>query len=330
MSRSSALSDSRAEPGVGKSGRDRRFVFTLNNPTEGCEDYLKGRECRYLVFGREIGASGTPHLQGYVEFTMKKSIRAVKNWFGPYNPHIESAKGNAEQASEYCKKDGDYFEKGERSITKKEKAKKAGDAEIQRWEKAFEDAKEGKFDEIPCDIRVKYYRTWKVINKDFMKQPDDLEAPCGVWIWGASGLGKSTYARALVGGKGFYPKMANKWWDGYQGEDDVILDDLDCNHACLGHHLKIWADKYPFVCENKGGASALRPKRFIITSQYSIGQVWEDEQFRVALRRRFKVIHFNDFFKRSLGPYPYSIEALERRMVERNGDDERTVVIDGP
>lgn len=44
------------------------------------------------------------------------------------------------------------------------------------------------------------------------------------------------------------------------------MEDLDKDHACLGHHLKIWSDHYGFIAESK--ASALTPNYdlFIVTS----------------------------------------------------------------
>ena len=88
-------------------------------------------------------------------------------------------------------------------------------------------------------------------------------------MYGASGVGKSRYARHLAGELPFYRKMCNKWWDGYRGESIVVMDDIGKEHSVLGHHLKLWADRYGFIGETKNGAITPDYDRFIVTSQYS-------------------------------------------------------------
>lgn len=260
-----------------------RWCFTVNNYTESVLQRLLAVACVYMIIGREVGASGTPHLQGFVVFLENKRMAAVQKLA---KGHWEPTRGSTEQASEYCKKDGTFDETGQRPGVA---GVAGGVAEKERWELARKRARDGMLDDIPADIYIKYYRTLKEISKDHMPAVNDLDYLPGVWIYGPPGCGKSRSARADY--PDAYFKLQNKWWDGYQGEENVILDDYDCKE--LGHHLKIWGDRYAFIAETKGGAMKIRPKRFIITSNYSIGASkfdW-DEDTVAAVTRRFTVVN---------------------------------------
>ena len=92
----------------------RNVCFTINNYTD--EDialFTNWDQITYLVYGREVGESGTPHLQGYCEFKSPKKWSTIHKKFP--RAHVESRHGSAPQAAEYCKKDGDYTEAGEMS-----------------------------------------------------------------------------------------------------------------------------------------------------------------------------------------------------------------------
>ena len=89
----------------------RNICFTLNNYTQDEYDYILALNVfKYLVVGKEIGESGTPHLQGYATLVSQMRFNKVKNLFP--RCHIETRKGSHKQASDYCKKDGDFVEKG--------------------------------------------------------------------------------------------------------------------------------------------------------------------------------------------------------------------------
>lgn len=277
-------------------GQGCNWCFTLNNYIDNEVAVLKTMAqmemTKWCIYGREVGESGTKHLQGYFVFAKNKRLAALREFLP--RAHWEKAKGSHEQNFNYCSKDGDYDEFG---VRPKFESQNGAKREINRWETAWSLAKENRIVEIEPQIKVTSYNNLRSIAKDFMKESADADNVTGIWIQGPSGCGKSREARRRY--PGAFKKNANKWWDGYQGEEYVILDDLDPNHEILGHHFKIWADRYAFVAETKGGALNIRPKVFCITTQYKIDQIFKDEATREAIKRRFTVV---DMFPVELYP----------------------------
>lgn len=162
-----------------------------------------------------------------------------------------------------------------------------GADERQRWEDAWASAKLGLIDAIPADIRVRQYSTLRRIERDYMPPVARLGGPCGLWIHGLAGCGKTRLVLDTY--PDLYPKPRNTWWDGYQREPVVLIDDFDRFDVKLGGQLKHWADAYPFIGEIKGGSVKIRPTMVIVTSQYTIEEIWTDQETRDALLRRFVV-----------------------------------------
>lgn len=237
--------------------------------------YIRGQE--------EIGSNTNyRHWQLLVIYKRAVRLHAVKTFFGQ-SCHAEPSRSGA--ANDYVWKEDTrvpdtQFEIGELPFNRNSKTD---------WDSAKEKAKKGLLDDIPADIYIKYYRTLKTIARDHMSKVCDLSSTCGIWIYGPPGVGKSHYARQHYGESIFF-KPQNKWWDGYQQELSVLIDDFDSKQ--LGHLLKIWADKYSFVAETKGSSIHIRPDRIIITSNYSIPQIFSEDQILCnALLRRFYIIH---------------------------------------
>ena len=91
-----------------------RWCFTINNPTQQDRDnvgLLSEHALRkYLVVGREVGETGTPHLQGFLVLSRALSRTAVSTHLP--RAYLAAAVGTSQQAAAYCKKDGDFDEYG--------------------------------------------------------------------------------------------------------------------------------------------------------------------------------------------------------------------------
>lgn len=262
--------------------KHRNFVFTQNNYPD--TDLVDTLECRYIAYGKEVASTGTPHLQGFVCFKTQRSVSAVRKSMP--GCHVEVMHGTMDQNTHYCNKEGSFIERGDRPVSNDNK----GRAEKLRYQRAWEKAKSGLIEDVDADIRLRLYSTLKAIAMDYMVKPLELEDTCGIWIWGSTGTGKTHCVTQTYPNR--YIKNVGKQWNGYQGEEVVHMDELSPSATpWIGHFLKLWADKYPFQADIKYGAKQIRPKLFIITSNYSPDQMGFPPEDLDPILRRFKVVN---------------------------------------
>lgn len=89
----------------------RSYCFTLNNPIFNNVYSLLQQDFKYLIIGFETApTTGTPHIQGYVQFYDPKTRSWLSNRLK--SAFIQIAKGTPEQNIAYCSKDGVWFEYG--------------------------------------------------------------------------------------------------------------------------------------------------------------------------------------------------------------------------
>jgi Putative viral replication protein len=93
--------------------RARHWCFTLNNYQ--AEDLARletlSTDLDYLIYGKEVASSGTPHLQGFVSFRTRVRRATAIERVG--QAHFTVAR-KIDEAIEYCKKEGDFTEYGTR------------------------------------------------------------------------------------------------------------------------------------------------------------------------------------------------------------------------
>jgi len=270
----------------------RNYTFTLNNYPDKVElhDALDEIQCKFMKYGKEVcPTTGTPHLQGMVIFDSPISFKSATKKLG--GCHVEIMK-SLEGSLAYTEKDGDFTERGTRPVSQSDKGK----TEQARWFNIRVASEQGRFDDIPADVRFKQYRAVEHFYNSARKKRKLDNVPKGnnIWYYGKPDSGKSMRARNDY--PDAYLKNANKWWCGYEDHETVLIEDFDKKHECLVYHMKIWADIYPFHGEvKKEDTGIIRPKRIIVTSNYHPNQIWHDPADINPILKRFNVIEcFHD------------------------------------
>lgn len=81
----------------------RSWCYTINNYKNEDIEFVKRLDCTTHVCAKEVGESGTPHLQGSITFTKCHRMSALKKLHP--TAHWEVTK-SIEHANNYCRKVG--------------------------------------------------------------------------------------------------------------------------------------------------------------------------------------------------------------------------------
>lgn len=240
----------------------RNFVFTsYMNDAPTIDETMK-----YLFFQLERGnEKGKLHWQGLV--VMKQACRYTKvaKIIGK-DCHVENMEGTIEQSVTYCSKsdtkiDGPW-EYGE---------KPKGRGHRSDLDSLCEDLKGGmSIKEVACNYPASFIRNYRGIDKfkSLIDKKRDFMTELYI-IWGASGSGKT---RSVVEKeKDLYIHTGGSWWDGYSGQEAVLIDDVKWEE--MGDVMKHteflrMIDRYPYQVPIKGGFVNFVTKRVYVTSMY--------------------------------------------------------------
>lgn len=288
--------------------RARHWLFTLNNYKKAELRKLKtfgDDKCTFMVIGKEVGKTGTPHLQGYLQLAKATAGQTVKNqttkrlWLGIAN-------GSPKQNLDYCTKEDKEAWRTGKMVDKvgeqrKGASKSGGAATKQLWESVGRDIQAGATEkEMMIKYPSVYYKHHGGIAKGITlmnKIPIRKEKTCVHVYVGQPGCGKTTKAHAIVGENGYFYNSPNKiWWSGYDGRAGVVLDDFHGEYP-FGDFKKL-TDKYPHKVPVHNGLINFNPEVIVITSNLMPGEWWRQEVLGPlglsALMRRINVLEIWD------------------------------------
>jgi len=250
-------------------------VFTLNNWAEDQKEWLlEFNEFTYIMLAQEVGEQLTPHLQGYLRFEDPKSISAAQNVIqrngGPCMA-LFPANGNFKQNLAYIQ--GPYDKDGKvkpANPTFEERGIRPCQGKRTDIHEAVDFLRAGGTiaDMIKTNVHVeqvvKYHRGLQIVATICMK-PRHFKTEV-FWIHGPTGTGKSRWVWEQIGEMGYSKPGGNKWWCGYHGQEDVILDDFRPTKEIPFEYFLNLLDRYPMQVETKGGMVQMVAKRIYITS----------------------------------------------------------------
>lgn len=267
--------------------KSRAWVFTCNNYNEANVLAFDELKTVYRIRAFEVGESGTPHIQAYAYFKSQIARTALAKklpgyWFQP-------AKGSAQENRTYCIKQGQFEENGKLPT---QGARNDIHAFVLAMQATEEKSSERNLVEEHSSMVCKYPmfvdRCLRLYHP-----PKPLTELNNWWYYGPPGTGKTTAAASLGS---HFVKFPNKWFDGYAGEDILIVEDIEPRHSFMSHSLKLWADKAPFTAQVKGSSTFIRPKMVVVTANYTIAEMGWDEVTTKAIQRRFTEKLFEHIF----------------------------------
>ena len=249
--------------------------MTLNNPQDEelqAINDLDTRYVKYAIFGQEVGESGTPHVQAFIQFKNAKTLTATKKFMGSNRWHLEATRGTPFENYEYCSKDGEFFEYGERPLEL---------GPLDMWEDIVAMI-EGGFNnrqiirkypsQMRCMAAIERYRTeyewnecqaWRDIEVNYVAGPTGCGKSRGV-LYNDDGSVDYNVYRATNGDNPF---------DKYDGQDHIVFEEFRNSHKCK--EMLMWIEGHPLLLPARYADRMAKFTKVTILSNWRF-----EEQFR--------------------------------------------------
>lgn len=266
---------------------------------EDVHNYLSCSLIKYIIYQREVApTTGRHHYQGYVEFKKNLTLKQAKALLNDDTVHLEKRKGTQQQAIDYVSKLstavsetqfiwGTPAKQGARSDVKKTKTSIVSTIDSSTNVRDFAIANPELYVRMHQGIDKLVYHH---------KKPRDFKTEVHIY-WGVSGGGKTrkVFDDAKASNQTVYKKPNGHWWDGYEGQDVVLIDDYDSECVLPFREFLQLNDRYPHQVPIKGAFRQFTSKKIVYTSNQD-PIFWypnlSTESLKALKRRITSVLHF--------------------------------------
>lgn len=276
-------------------GTSRGWCFTIHNYTD--EQLRRGmvwletHECIGISAGLEISPkTGSPHIQGYVRLNDSVKKGRFRKIIGPNSKGLENfwmKKANADWTA-----NAKYTSKDENVIWFKipPVSHQGVRTELDEFKEAIKrKADDAELFEKHLPVLAKYPKLENRLKQSFLKaQTREFRDVQVIVHWGKTGTGKTR--TPYEEGAFLFDDYDNGWWDGYDGESVICLDEF--YGGIKFSSLLRWLDGYQLRLKIKGGFTYAQWSKVYITSNVPPSQWYPNinDERKNALFRRFSQI----------------------------------------
>ena len=347
----------RTEQKNGPGPKLTRWCITYNNPQITCEEMdeiLQNEDVKGYVFQLEKASTGTQHFQMYIELKKGFYMTGIKKLLQNNTIHCEKTMGTKKQNITYCTKEEGRIEGpfiGGTCLNPEKSGEQGKRTDLENLTRRILD--EGMITDEMIEengaLFAKYGKNLKwlnqtnVVNKkkkeemeywkeqaQLLKEGKPIQGQRQRYIelyFGPTGCGKTTMAKAKVADKNepLYEKEGiNKWWDGYEGEPNVLLDEFKGDSYGTIEQFNRMTNVGVYQGETKGGHALITADNIYLTTNRHPRHWWKksgdkytdwsDPRYQ-AVARRIAIVHWWD----------ESMKHRELRNPNQGGDEKQWI-----
>lgn len=245
---------------------------TEDDPMRRVHILIRNLKTQYFVYQKEkCPTTGREHVHAVLYF--KNPRIWPKDEFENFRPNIGKVR-NLEKAIEYCSKEKTRIDGPWEEGEKPEQGKRTDLAECCEMLKSGKKIKD--IAKLYPESFVKFHRGLRELQMVLSDHRDPENPPRIFWFWGKTRRGKSREAHRIAKDEyenDFYKKDNTKWWNNYEQQKVIIIDDFNPTKWDFRDLLNV-CDRYEIETETKGGYVKINSELIIITCDRAPKDIW--------------------------------------------------------